>query len=94
MVAQDLSVRVNSRFPGGGSSPLRLEQAQGIQVLRPSLQHTRRMRGVLGSRSDVVFAFLGDGNNAGKLIQAGHGELKVIKMKSFFFFCFSNDCYC
>jgi len=52
------------------------------------------MRGVLGSRSDVVFAFLGDGNNAGKLIQAGHGELKVIKMKSFFFFCFSNDCYC
>lgn len=42
----------------------------------------------------MVSAFLGDEYNAGKLVQAGKGELKVMKMKSFFFFCFSNDCYC
>lgn len=39
-------------------------------------------------------AFLGDGNDRGKLIQAGQGELKVTKMKSFFFCCFPSDCYC
>lgn len=50
-----------------------------------------KMRGALCSRSNVVSALLGDEN---KLIQAGQGELKVMKMKSFFFFCFSNDCYC
>lgn len=51
------------------------------------------MHGALCSRSYVVSVFLGDENNAGKLIQAEQGELKVMKMKSFFF-CFSNDCYC
>lgn len=41
-------------------------------------------------------AFLGDGNNTGRLIQAGQGELKVMKMKSFLCCCccFPNACCC
>lgn len=62
-------------------------------MLGPALQRVWEAQGGLCSRSNVVSEFLGDEIHAGKLAQAGQGELKVMKMKSFFF-CFSNDCYC
>lgn len=61
-------------------------------MLGPALQRVWETQGELCSRSTGV-CVLGDENHAGKLAQAGQGELKVMKMKSFFF-CFSNDCYC
>lgn len=41
----------------------------------------------------MVSVSLGGESDADKLIQAGQGELKLMKMKSFFF-CFSKGYYC